>query len=311
MPALALLLTAWGSPSCRAHDDRNVATASATEPVEATPPRPSAAVSSPNTAPSSVANPTIADLAREAKAQSATGTAPSAAGELPEALRGVGQVALLSATGEPSNPALQWRADPWPSEGSGTLAALSFIAPDPAKATRLRPPHVFVLERKGASVVARAHGEVTPSATSCMHAKGNSDLEMTIAPSSPRIATNRTALPVRVTCTREAAGGTASTTELFLFDGQGDVLVQVLETVLDRTTFDRPSGRETTEEGTLSTRPSKANGYNDIEVRVKRVERTALLEAAEDSEATTQRRVLPSVTRRYQWNGRRYEEAPQ
>jgi hypothetical protein len=142
-----------------------------------------------------------------------------------------------------------------------------------------------------------------------MHSEANSDVDLTISPMSPKLTSGRTALAVRLTCTGETAGGTASTTELFLFDWQGDALVQVLETALDRTTFDRPSGKELTEEGTLSPRPSKATEYNDIEVKVKRVERTALLEAAEDSEAATQRRVLSSLTRRYQWNGRRYEEA--
>jgi hypothetical protein len=140
--------------------------------------------------------------------------------------------------------------------------------------------------------------------------RSRTDVDLTVAPSSPRLTSSRTALPIRLTCTGETAGGTASTTELFLFDWQGDALVQVLETVLDRTTFDRPSGKETTEQGTLTTRPSKPNEYSELEVKVKRVERTALLDAVEDSEAATQRRVLPSLTRRYQWNGTQYEEAP-
>jgi hypothetical protein len=109
-----------------------------------------------------------------------------------------------------------------------------------------------------------------------------------------------------VTCIRESAGGTSSATEIFLFDRQGDRLAQVLDALLDRTAFDRPSGKETTEEGTLKALASVTSGLHDLSLRVKRVERTALLDPDKDSEENTQRRVLPPSETRYQWTGQRY-----
>jgi hypothetical protein len=74
----------------------------------------------------------------------------------------VSQAALLSATGEPNNAPLQWRADSWPNESSNTLVVLSFITANPGKTASVRGLHVFVLERNGASVTLARAGRSRP-----------------------------------------------------------------------------------------------------------------------------------------------------
>ncbi len=303
LSSLAFVTALTVLTSCRARSEENTAGLTPAPQPSAPPP-----AESPAPAPDPAAPPATSVLAREALAQSPAGPIDHSATALPQPLREFGKASLLAATGEQDHPGLQWRADSWPREDSPTLAALAFVTRDTENGTTglTRAPHVFVLERTAGTIKTRARGEVTIPETSCVNATDNSDLELSIAPTSPQLAAGRSSITVRVTCIRESAGGTISATEIFLFDRQGDRLAQVLDALLDRTAFDRPSGKETTEEGTLKALPSVTSGLNDLLLRVKRVERTALLDPGKDSEENTQRRVLPPSETTYQWTGQRY-----
>lgn len=221
----------------------------------------------------------MADLAREALAQSAGGS-KNPATALPPPLQAFGKAELLRATREADDPSLRWRAAAWPRPGSMSLAAVAFHV---GGATSGQAPHVFLLEPNGKALAVAARGQLSPEPESCLRSSGADDVDFTFPAEPPDVGSGHAVLAVHASCTGESPGATTSVTELILFERQSASLVQILEAPLERSTFDRPSNREHTQRGTLSSLPRQTGGYADLRV-----------EGA------------PTLEQSYRWTGKRY-----
>jgi hypothetical protein len=208
-----------------------------------------------------------------------------------------------------ADPSLRWRAEEWHPK-KDTIVALAFRPVEFGARPEALDPRLVVLQNRGGKLSLIAEKKFDLSHADCPNESGEPaggddrapDLALDLG--AYAIAPAQMAIGVRFMCAKTFPATEGVETRLSLFALQDGTLRQVFDEKIASTNYYRPAGNTITTSGAVSVQREQHAGHFDLELRLK----TKTQGSDPNAFPNTTRQPIESIeTRRFVWNGRRYE----